>query len=61
MRLKKLRLESGMTQEMLADKTGISRINISKIENDKEKVVTSKTLNALAKAFDMSIDELLYY
>lgn len=61
MRLKKLRIDKRMTQNELAKKSGISRITISKIENNKEKIVTTKTLTSLASAFNISIDELLYY
>lgn len=49
-----------MSQEELAEKSGISRQTISAIENNSEKCVTSRTLKKLAQALDMTIGDLFF-
>ena len=56
--LKERRIEKRMTQEELAQKSNISRQTIVSIENDPQYNVTSKTLVSLAKALDITVDQL---
>lgn len=55
-RLKDLRREKHLTQEKLAEISGVSRIAISMIENEKIKNVSSKTLFKLANALETTAD-----
>lgn len=50
-RLKEYRESHGMTQEDLAEKTGISRATISRIENNREVNLTMKTIAKIASVF----------
>lgn len=54
-RIAQLRRERGMTQEMLADMTGIRRPHISRIEMGKYSVGLD-TLEAIAKALGCRVD-----
>lgn len=53
-----LRTNLGMSQEMLANHTGINRVNLSRIENGKA-MPSLKTISDLAKALRMTLAELL--
>lgn len=57
-RLKAFREEKGMSQEELSEKTGLSRTTISKIENNEEAVVSTKTIAKLAEVFDVAPSEI---
>lgn len=59
-RIKERREELRMSQEELAEKSGISRPTISAIENGKDKSVLTGTLIALAKALDTTVDKIFY-
>lgn len=59
-RVKECREAKKMTQEELASKSGVSRGTICALESGKEKSTTSKTLLALAKALDVTIDSLFF-
>lgn len=56
-KLRILRESKGMTQEQLADKSGISRREIINIENGKY-LPKMQTADFLAAALDVSLDEL---
>jgi len=58
-KIKKLRLEKDMTQEELAVKAGIPYATLIKIEGDTVKNPTINTLQKLAQALEVSVDELL--
>jgi len=58
MRLKKLRAERGMTQEALAEKAGISRSYIARLELGRQDP-TLGTLEKLAKALKVPVAKLL--
>lgn len=58
-KIKKLRLEKDMTQEELAVKAGIPYATLIKIEGDTVKNPTINTLQKLAEALEVSVDELL--
>lgn len=57
-RIKELRQEKKMSQEELAEKSGVSRTTISNIENGTDKTVMSSTLMNLAKALETTVDKL---
>lgn len=50
-----------MTQEELADKSGVCRSTISALENDTAMATTTKTLVKIAKALDSTVDQLFIY
>lgn len=56
--IKELRQKSGMTQEELAKKAGISRATIAMYENNIADNITVKTLESLAKALDCHVTDL---
>ena len=57
-RLKELREISGMSQEELAKKSGISRTTLSKIENNEEVNVNTRTIAKLADVFNVKPSEI---
>ena len=56
--IKELRQKSGMTQEELAKKAGISRATIAMYENNTADNITVKTLESLAKALSCHVTDL---
>lgn len=58
-KIKKLRQVKGMTQEELARKADIPYATLLKIENDNVQNPTINTLQKLAQALEVSVDELL--
>lgn len=58
--VKKLREAKGWSQEQLAEKAGISRVAISLIETGKTREVLTGTVKALARALEVSVDELFF-
>lgn len=56
--LKELRMEKGITQDQLSEKTGLSHACIALLEVEKRSP-TAQTLNALADYFNVSTDYLL--
>lgn len=59
-RLKQIREQKGITQESLAAKSGVSRATIAALETGNERNTTSKTLSKLARALDVSVNELFF-
>lgn len=59
-RIKYLRDELKMTQEELAEKSGVSRGTICGLENDENRIVTTKTLLKIAKALGVTVDALFF-
>jgi len=57
-RLKELRTERGISQEELVKLTGISRATISKIENNEEVNLNTRTIAKLAEAFQVKPSEI---
>ena len=57
-RLKELREERGITQAALAEKTGLSRATISKIENNEEVIVNTRTIAKISEVFDLPPSEI---
>lgn len=60
LRIKQLRIDKGMTQQVLAEKSGISRTTINQLEKKSTKATSTKTLLAIAKALDTTIDALFF-
>lgn len=58
-KIRKRRIELNMTQAQLAERLGISRVQVSYFETGAREVVKIGTLMAIASALDISIDELL--
>ena len=59
-RIKDRREELKMTQEELAQKSGVSRQTISSIETGKYDNVLVGTLAAIALALDTTVDKIFY-
>lgn len=59
-KVKELRKKRGMTQEELEQKSGVSRVTISGLENGTERNTTTETLLKLASALDTTIDQIFY-
>ena len=59
-RIKERREELRMTQEELAEKSGVSRGTISALENDTAKTTTTKTLLKIAASLNTTMDQLFF-
>lgn len=59
-RIKEEREKRNMTQEQLAEESGVSRGTISALENGTSSVTTTKTLSSIAKALGVSIESLFF-
>lgn len=59
-RLKTLREKRGMSQQELAEKSGVSRTTIVMLENNEAKVVKTDTLLKLAAAFGVPVTRIFF-
>lgn len=59
-KIKEIREKSGMTQDDLAEKSGISRSLISQLESGKLQSTSTKTLQKIALALDCQITNLFF-
>lgn len=59
-KVKEAREEKRMTQEELAEKSGVSRPTIVAIESGKAEDVKISTLLKLAKALDTTVNEIFF-
>lgn len=59
-KIKERREEIRMTQEELAQKSGVSRQTISALENGIDRNTTSKTLLAIATALGSTVDSIFF-
>lgn len=57
-RIKELREKRRWSQAELAEKAGVARTNIVRLEKDEDFITTTKTLQAIADAFGVSIKYL---
>lgn len=57
-RIKTLREKKRLTQEQLAEKSGVSRTTISNLENDSNKTVNTRTLAKIASALGVKVESL---
>jgi len=58
--IKKIREQRGLLQKQVAAELGIGYTNYNKLENDNREP-SVKELQALAKLFDMSVDQVLNF
>lgn len=56
--LKEIREKKGMTQNELAKKSGVGRITINRIENNRQLDIKTGTIVKLANALEVNISEL---
>ena len=59
-RVREVREQVGMTQEELSAKSGVSRATICALEKNQERNTTSKTLQRIAEALGVSVDQLFF-
>lgn len=59
-KIKEIRESRDMTQEELAEKSGVSRVTISGLENGTERNTTSKTLVKIASALGVTVDQIFF-
>jgi|AGTN01.1.fsa_nt_gi Predicted transcriptional regulators len=59
-KIKEVRESMKMTQEELAEKSGVSRTTISQLESGTIRTTTTKTLVKLARALNKSIDQIFF-
>lgn len=59
-RIKEVRKSLKMSQEELAQKSGVSRGTIAALESGTERVTTTKTLAAIAKAMNVTVDQIFF-
>lgn len=57
--IKELRMKKGWSQDELADRMGMNRVNISNYERDLIKSIPGETLKRFADVFGVSSDYLL--
>ncbi|MBC5723603.1 MULTISPECIES: helix-turn-helix domain-containing protein [Eubacteriales] len=57
--IKRIRKEKGISQEELAEKSGVSRPTISNLENNPDAVTTTDTLQKIALALDVKVSDFL--
>ena len=57
--LKQARIKAGLTQEQLAQKLGVSRVNIAMLESEKKTVAKSSTILKLADALKVEPQVIL--
>lgn len=57
-RIKEIREERGMSQSELAEKTGLTRATIWRLETGEEETTTTKTLLKIASALSVTVGEL---
>lgn len=58
-RLTELLEERGMTLTELADRVGVSIVNLSVLKNDRARAIRYSTLTAICDALDCEVGELL--
>lgn len=59
-KIKEIRDKKRMTQDELAKKSGVSRVTISGLENGTERTTTTKTLQRIARALEVSLDQIFF-
>lgn len=57
-RVREFRLKAGLTQEALAEKSGVGRTVISQLENGTRAVITTDTMFKLAKSLDADAKDI---
>jgi DNA-binding XRE family transcriptional regulator len=59
-KIKELRESMNMTQEELAEKSGVSRATICALESGAVRTTTTKTLIKIAQALSTTIDQIFF-
>ncbi len=59
-KLREIRTGKGMSQEELAEKSGVARSIISALENGKAACITTKTMQAIAGALGCRVSEIFF-
>lgn len=57
-KIKSYRSQMGLSQDQLAEKSGVARTIISQLETGTRTVITSETMLKLAKALDSSVSDI---
>ena len=57
-RIREIRESRGMSQTELSEKSGVSRATIWKLETDDNAVTMTSTLQSIAAALGVSLDEI---
>ena len=57
-KIRELRESKNMTQSELAEKSGVARATIWKLETGDDEVTTTKTLTKIADALETTVDAL---
>lgn len=57
--VRKARKKSGLSQDKLAREAGVAYNTVVKIESGENKNPTIETLRSIAKALDVSVDEII--
>ena len=60
-RIHELRDSKNLSQEALAEKVGVSNVNLSKLKNGKVSAIRFSTLNAICKALNCQPGDVLEY
>lgn len=58
--LKETREKKGISQEELAEKSGVSRTTISELETEKKEVTTNITLEKIANALEEKVSNIFF-
>ena len=61
LRLDRMMVERGISLGELADRVGISNVNLSKIKNNKVTAIRFSTLAAICEALDCEAGDILEY
>ena len=56
--IRECRSKMGLSQDQLAEKSGVARTIISQLENGTRTVITSETMLKIAKALDSSVADI---
>ena len=59
-RIREVRLSLNMSQEQLAQKSGVSRVTISTLESGCREITTTKTLMKIAAALGVTVEDLFF-
>lgn len=59
-KIKELREEMRLTQQQLAEKSGVSRVTIAMLETKKDYATTTKTLVKIANALNTTVDAIFF-